>query len=181
MSLTSTHATASDAAAGSRSMLQNVTGNPVLIPSLIRSMLGTPVFLEGRAGILDALGGRVPREAAREPAVLSVGGGDGCYHCPLTYPGSGDFPVVPNSDATFRSHNGSAAGHKASCEGVVNGSRLRLGSGLAGTRQSARVAGCIATWVMKFAVHAVVSVKSVFLNNVADTVIDIPVVTPLSA
>ena len=175
-------ATIQDAPAASRPLLEAVKQQLGVTPNLFRMVATSPAALEGYLGMFGALGkGELPA-ATRERIALAVAEHNGCNYClsAHTYLGKNlakldDAEMTanrsghsndPKADAAVRFAVSVAKQH-----GHVSDAELK----------AVRAAGYSDAQVIEIVQHVALNTWTNFINGVADTDIDFPVVTARKA
>lgn len=163
----------------SQPLLETVKKQLGVVPNLFRLVANSPVALEGYLALSSALGkGKLPA-ATRERIALAVAEINGCSYCLSAHAyigktfakldeveiatnregGSGD----PKADAAVR-----FAAKVAAARGHVTDDDVR----------AVKLAGYDAAQVIEIVQHVALNTWTNYINEVAQTEIDFPVVTP---
>jgi len=177
MSRIPTPATIEAAPAASRPLLETVKTQLGSVPNLFRMVAVSPAALEGYVGMFAALGKGALPAATRERIALAVADFNGCGYClsAHTYLGKhlaklDDAELLANRRGT--SHDPKAA---AAVRFAISVARQRGHVGEDELR-AVRAAGYTDAEVIEIVQHVALNVWTNYINNVANTDIDFPVV-----
>src|SRR4030095_8269516 len=182
MSRIPTPAAISDAPAASQPLLETVKKQLGVVPNLFRLVANSPAALQGYLGLSGALGKGALPAATRERIALAVAEINGCDYClsAHTYLGKnlakldeGEIAANrkgasndPKADAAVR-----FAAKVARERGHVNDEDLR----------AVKLAGYDDAQVIEIVQHVALNTWTNYINTVAETDIDFPVVTAQKA
>jgi len=177
MSRIPTPATIEAAPAASQPLLQAVKKQLGIAPNLFRLVANSPAALEGYVGLSGALGKGALPAATRERIALAVAEINGCDYClsAHTYLGRN---VAKLDDAEITANrNGASNDPKADAavRFAVSVTRLR---GHVGNEEFAAVkaAGYTDAQIIEIVQHVALNTWTNYINTVAQTEIDFPVV-----
>jgi uncharacterized peroxidase-related enzyme len=177
MSRIATPATIEAAPAASQSLLHAVNRQLGVAPNLFRMVSNSPAALEGYVGLSGALGKGALPAATRERIALAVAQINGCSYClsAHTYLGKNlakldDAEMVANRNGGSNDPKADAAVRFAAkvtrLRGHVSDEDLRL----------VKVAGYTDAQVIEIVMHVALNTWTNYINEVAKTDIDFPVV-----
>jgi len=162
----------------SRSLLAAVGKQLGSVPNLFRMVSNSPAALEGYLGLSGALAkGSLPA-ATRERIALAIAEANGCEYCLSAHTYLGKH-VAKLSDAEIAA-NRSGASEDAAADAAVRFARQVLDQrGRVGDAevQAVREAGYTDGQIVEIVQHVALNVWTNYVNNVAQTVVDFPVVT----
>jgi uncharacterized peroxidase-related enzyme len=178
MSRISIPSTIEAAPADSRPLLEAVKAQLGTVPNLFRMVAVSSVALEGYLGMFGALGKGALPTATRERIALAVADINGCEYClsAHTYLGKHvaklpDAEMVANRRGTSHDAKAAAAVRFAVCvarqRGHVGDEELK----------AVRAAGYVDAEIIEIVQHVALNVWTNYVNNVAKTDIDFPVVS----
>lgn len=182
MSRIPTPATIADAPEASRPLLEAVNKQMGSVPNLFRLVSNSPAALEGYLGLSNALGkGRLPA-ATRERIALAVAEINGCNYClsAHTYLGK-KFAKLDDAEITA---NRSGASNDPKADAAVRFAAKVVrerGHVSADDVQAVKQAGYDDGQVVEIVLHVALNTWTNYINEVAKTVVDFPVVTARSA
>jgi uncharacterized peroxidase-related enzyme len=182
MSRVPTPATISDAPVASRPLLESVQKQLGVVPNLFRLVANSPAALEGYLGLTGALGKGALPAATRERIALAVAEINGCGYClsAHTYVGK-NLAKLDDAEITAN-RNGASTDPKADAA-------VRFAAKVARERghvseddvRAVRLAGYDDAQVIEIVLQVALNTWTNYLNEVAKTDIDFPVVTPRKA
>ncbi|MBS0364823.1 MAG: carboxymuconolactone decarboxylase family protein [Proteobacteria bacterium] len=177
MSRISTPASIESAPAASRAMLQAVEAQLGLAPNLFRVAANSPAALEGYVGLLGALGkGELPA-ATRERIALAIAEFNGCDYClsAHTYLGRN---LARLDDAEMSANRAGASNDPKADAAVRFALRVAKQRGhLADDDlQGVKAQGYSDAQIVEIVQHVALNTWTNYLNSVAKTEIDFPVV-----
>jgi uncharacterized peroxidase-related enzyme len=168
------------APAASQALLEAVNKQLGSVPNLFRLAATSPAALEGYLGMMGALAKGALPAATRERIALAVAEVNGCNYCLAahTYLGKNlakfdDAEIAANRAGT--SHDAKA---DAAVRFAVQVTRSRGHAGEAAL-QAARAAGWSDAQIVEIVQHVALNTWTNYLNEVAATEIDFPVVAAL--
>src|SRR5215831_6312459 len=182
MSLIPTPSAIEDAPAASRPLLEAVKKQLGVVPNLFRLVANSPAALEGYLGLMGALGkGKVPA-ATRERIALAVAELNGCSYClsAHTYLGKN---LAKLDDAEITANRSGASNDPkadAAVRFAVKVARSRAHVGEEEVR-AVKSAGYDDAQVIEIVLHVALNTWTNYINEVAKTEIDFPVVTARQA
>lgn len=182
MSRIPTPATIDFAPADSHRLLEDVKKQLGAVPNLFRLVANSPPTLKGYLALLSALGEGVLPAPTRERIALAVAEVNGCSYClsAHTYLGKnlarlGDAEIAANRSGTSLDPQAAAAVHFAARvareRGHVSDADWR----------SLKAAGYDDAQTIEIVMHVALNTWTNYINEVAKTEIDFPVVAALRA
>ena len=182
MSRIPTPATIEAAPAASQPLLQAVNKQLGTVPNLFRLVSNSPAALEGYLGLSGALSkGKLPA-ATRERIALAVAEVNGCNYClsAHTYLGKNlakldDAEITANRSGSSNDPKAAAAVHFAA---KVTRQRGHISED---DLQAVKLAGYDDAQVIEIVLHVALNTWTNYINEVAKTDIDFPVVTARAA
>ena len=173
-----TPATIAAAPEASRSLLEDVKKQLGVAPNLFRMVANSPAALQGYVGLLGALGKGALPAATHERIALAVAELNGCDYClsAHTYLAK----QVAKLDASEIAANRNASSNDAAADAAVRFARkvaeLR-GHVSDEDVRAVRTAGYTDGEIVEIVQHVALNVWTNYVNSVARTEIDFPVVT----
>jgi uncharacterized peroxidase-related enzyme len=182
MSRIPTPATIEDAPAAARPMLEAVKKQFGVVPNLFRLVSNSPAALEGYLGLSDALGkGRLPAQT-RERIALAVAEINGCDYClsAHTYLGRN---LAKLDDAEITANRSGASNDPKADAAVRFAAKIAHARGHVGEDDlgAVRMAGYDDAQVIEIVLHVALNTWTNYINEVAKTDIDFPVVIARAA
>jgi uncharacterized peroxidase-related enzyme len=177
MSRLTTYATIAAAPEGSRLLLEAVKKQLGVAPNLFRMVAGSPAALEGYVGLIGALGKGALPAATHERVALAVAEANRCDYClsAHTYLGRN---VAKLDDAEMTANrNGTSNDSKA--DAAVRFARIvteRRGHVSDDDLRAIKAAGYTEAQIIEVVQHIALNTWTNYINSVAQTVIDFPVV-----
>lgn len=177
--MTYLHAVNPDTAEGeTRQMLEAVRGAFGVVPNLFRVTANSPAALEGLLGLNGALGKGTFDAQLRERIALAVAEANGCAYCLSAHCALGRGAGLTQQDMD--------AARLAQAADARIAAILRFAQWIVDERgaipmaalQEARNAGLSDAEIVEVIANVVVSIFTNYVNHVANTDIDFPVVTP---
>jgi uncharacterized peroxidase-related enzyme len=182
MSRIPTPATIDSAPAAARPLLEAVQKQLGVVPNLFRLVANSPAALEGYLGLSGALGKGALPAPTRERIALAVAEINGCNYClsAHTYLGKNlakldDAEITANRNGTSNDPNAAAAVRFAA---KVARERGHVG---ADDLRAVKAAGYDDAQVIEIVLHVALNTWTNYINEVAQTDIDFPVVTARKA
>lgn len=170
-------ATISEAPASSQPLLEAVNKQLGVVPNLFRLVGNSPAALEGYLGLSGGLAKGTLAAATRERIALAVAEANGCDYClsAHTYLGKNvakldDAEIAANRNGTSNDSKADAAVKFA--KKVVDARGHVTGADL----DAVKSAGYDAAQIVEIVQHVALNVWTNYINIVADTDIDFPVV-----
>ena len=177
-----TPAAITDAPAASRPLLEAVKKQLGIVPNLFRLVANSPAALQGYLGLSGALGKGALPAATRERIALAVAEINGCNYClsAHTYLGK-NFAKLDDAEITAN-RNGASNDPKADAA-------VRFAAKVARERghvsdddvRAVKLAGYDDAQVIEIVLHVALNTWTNYINEVAKTDIDFPVVTARKA
>ena len=175
-------ATIEAAPSASQPLLADVQKQLGVVPNLFRLVSNSPAALEGYLGLIDALGKGTLPAATRERVALAVAEINGCDYClsAHTYLGKNlakldDAEITANRNAGSNDPKANAAVRFAAKvareRGHVSADDVRV----------VKLAGYDDAQVIEIVLHVALNTWTNYINEVAKTDIDFPVVTSRKA
>lgn len=177
MSRLTTYATIDAAPEGSRPLLEAVKQQLGVAPNLFRMVASSPAALEGYVGLIGALGKGTLPAATHERVALAVAEANRCDYClsAHTYLGRN---VAKLDDAEMTANrNGMSNDPKA--DAAVRFARIvmeRRGHVSDDDLRAVKAAGYTDAQIIEVVQHVALNTWTNYINSVAQTVIDFPVV-----
>jgi uncharacterized peroxidase-related enzyme len=177
MSRLTTYATIDAAPEGSRPLLEAVKKQLGVAPNLFRMVASSPAALEGYVGLIDALGKGALPAATHERVALAVAEANRCDYClsAHTYLG-GNMAKLDDAEMTAN-RNGTSNDPKA--DAAVRFARIvmeRRGHVSDDDLRAIKAAGYTESQIIEVVQHVALNTWTNYINSVAQTVIDFPVV-----
>ena len=182
MSRIPTPAAISDAPAASQPLLEAVEKQLGIVPNLFRLVANSPAALQGYLGLSGALGKGALPAATRERIALAVAEINGCNYClsAHTYLGK-NLAKLDDAEITAN-RNGASNDPKADAA-------VRFAAKVARERghvsdddvRAVKLAGYDDAQVIEIVLHVALNTWTNYINEVAKTDIDFPVVTARKA
>jgi len=182
MSLIPTPSAIEDAPAASRPLLEAVKKQLGVVPNLFRLVANSPAALEGYLALLGALGkGKLPAPT-RERIALAVAELNGCSYCLSAHTYLGKNLAKLDEAEIAANRNGASNDPKADAA-------VRLAAKVARERghvndedlRAVKLAGYDDAQVIEIVQHVALNTWTNYINTVAETDIDFPVVTAQKA
>ncbi len=182
MSRIPTPATIEDAPAAAQPMLEAVKKQLGVVPNLFRLVSTSPAALEGYLGLSGALGkGRLPAQT-RERIALAVAEVNGCDYClsAHTYLARN---LAKLDDAEITANRSGASNDPKADAAVRFAAKVARARGHVGEDdlRAVRLAGYDDAQVIEIVLHVALNTWTNYINEVAKTDIDFPVVTARNA
>ncbi len=182
MSRLPTPATIADAPAASQPMLEAVKKQLGVAPNLFRLVANSPAALEGYLGMNSALGkGALPAQT-RERIALAVAEINGCDYClsAHTYLGKN---LAKLDDAEITANRSGASNDPKADAAVRFAAKVVHARGHVGEEdvRAVKAAGYSDAQVIEIVMHVALNTWTNYINEVAKTEIDFPVVTARKA
>lgn len=182
MSRIPTPATIADAPLAAQPLLEAVKKMIGSVPNLFRVVSNSPAALEGYLGMSGALSkGELPADT-RERIALAVAELNKCGYCLSAH-------SVFASGLAKLSANEIAANRKGGSTDPKADAAVRFAAAVVTNRgrisenafQGVKLAGYTDAQIIEIVMHVALNTWTNYINNVAETVIDFPVVTPYAA
>jgi len=182
MSRLSTPATIDTAPPASQPLLDAVKKQLGVVPNLFRLVANSPAALEGYLGMSGALAkGKLPAQT-RERIALAVAQFNGCGYCLSAHTYLGEH--VAKLDAAEMSANRAGTSNDVKAAAAVQFALIvarERGHVAAEDVRNLKVAGYDDAQVIEIVQHVALNVWTNYINEVAKTEIDFPVVTAKKA
>jgi uncharacterized peroxidase-related enzyme len=171
-----------DAPAASRPLLEAVKKQLGVAPNLLRLVSNSPAALQGHHGLSDALGKGALPAATRERIALAVAEINGCSYClsAHTYLGKN---LAKLDDAEIRANRNGASNDPKADAAVRFAARVVRERGHVSEDdvRAVKLAGYDDAQVIEIVLHVALNTWTNYINEVAQTDIDFPVVTASKA
>ncbi|HTO83211.1 MAG TPA: peroxidase-related enzyme [Methylomirabilota bacterium] len=182
MSRIPTPAAIEDAPAASRPLLEAVKKQLGVVPNLFRLVANSPAALEGYLGVMGALSkGKMPAPT-RERIALAVAELNGCSYClsAHTYLGKN---LAKLDDAEITANRSGASNDPKADAAVRFAVKVARSRGHVGEEEvrAVKAAGYDDAQVIEIVLHVALNTWTNYINEVAKTEIDFPVVTARAA
>jgi uncharacterized peroxidase-related enzyme len=182
MSRIPTHATIDAAPAATRPLLDTVKKQLGVVPNLFRLVANSPVALEGYLGLSGALSKGTLPAPTRERIALAVAEINGCSYCLSAHAYLGKNIAKLDDAEITANRNGTSNDPKADAA-------VRFAAKIARERghvseddfRAVRSAGYDDAQVIEIVLHVALNTWTNYVNEVAKTDIDFPVVTSRKA
>lgn len=175
-------ATVADAPKAAQPLLEAVNKMLGSVPNLFRLVATSPAALEGYLGMSGALGkGELPA-ATRERIALAVAELNKCGYCLSAHTYLGMNLAKLSAEEISANRKGGSTDPKADAAVrfavavVVNRGRIAESD-----FRDVKGAGYTDAQIIEIVMHVALNTWTNYINNVAETVIDFPVVTPFTA
>jgi uncharacterized peroxidase-related enzyme len=178
MSRIHTPASIEDAPQGARPQLEAVKKLLGRAPNLFRMVANSPAALEGYVGMLGALAKGALDPATRERIALAVAETNGCAYCLSAHTWLGEH--VAKLDAAEMAANRHGTSTDSRADAAVRFARQvmeRRGHVTDQELRAVRDAGYSDPQIIEIVQHVALNTWTNYINSVAQTVIDFPVVT----
>ena len=172
-------ATIADAPAPAQPLLEAVKKQLGVVPNLFRLVANSPAALEGYLGLSSALAkGKLPA-ATRERIALAVAGINGCGYClsAHTYLGKN---LAKLDDAEITANRNGASNDPKADAAVRFAAKVATARGHVSDEdvRAVKLAGYDDAQVIEIVQHVALNTWTNYINEVAKTEIDFPVVSP---
>jgi len=182
MSRLSIPATVAEAPAASGPLLEAVNKQLGAVPNLFRLVANSPAALEGYLGMSGALGKGALPAATRERIALAVAQINGCDYClsAHTYLGK---TLNRLDDAEMTANRHGASNDPKAAAAVRFAAKVARERGTVGDDdlRAVRQAGYDDAQIVEIVEHVALNVWTNYINKVAQTEIDFPVVSTAAA
>jgi uncharacterized peroxidase-related enzyme len=177
MSRITTAATVQAAPEASRPLLEAVHKQLGVVPNLFRMVANSPSALEGYVGLLGALAKGALPAALHERIALAVAEANGCDYCLSAHTYLGKH-VAKLSDAEMDANRAGTSNDPKSAAAVRFARRVLQQRGRVGDDdlRAIRNAGYDDAQIVEIVQHVALNVWTNYVNSVAQTAIDFPVV-----
>lgn len=179
MSRIHTPATINDAPANAQPLLEGVKKQLGVVPNLFRLVANSPAALEGYLGLSGALAkGQLPA-ATRERIALAVAEINGCGYCLSAHTYLGKNLAKLDEAEIAANRNGGSNDPKADAA-VRFAAKVATARGHVSDEEvrAVKLAGYDDAQVIEIVQHVALNTWTNYINEVAKTEIDFPVVTP---
>lgn len=182
MSRISIPASVADAPAASQPLLEGVAKQLGVVPNLFRLVAHSPAALEAYVALIDSLGRGALPAATRERIALAVAEFNGCSYClsAHTYLGRHRAKLDDAEIAANRRGNSKDRRADAALRFAVEVLRQR-GHVSQSDLAALKAAGYDDAQLVEIVMHVALNVWTNYLNEVAQTDVDFPVVVPSKA
>jgi uncharacterized peroxidase-related enzyme len=145
-------------------------------PNLMRTMANAPAVLQGYLGLVQGLAGGALSPAAREAIALAVAGENACQYCASAHTLLGGKAGVVRDELARNLAGGSSDPRTAATLALARRIVATRGQASDGDLAAARAAGLDDGAIAEVVALVALNVLTNYLNNVAQTAIDFPVV-----
>lgn len=174
--------TSDEAPVGSQGLLEAVQKQLGVTPNLFRLVANSPAALQGYIGLSEALGQGALPPATRERIALAVAEINGCSYCLSAHTYLGKNLAKLDDAEIAANRNGGSSDPKADAA-------VRFAAKVARERghvsdddlRAVKLAGYDDAQVIEVVLHVALNTWTNYVNVVADTDIDFPVVTARNA
>jgi len=177
MSRIQTPATIDAAPAASRPLLEAVKKQFGMVPNLFRVVANSPAALEGYLGLSTALGKGALPAATRERIALAIAEVNGCNYClsAHTYIGRN---LAKLDDAEMTANRSGASNDPKADAAVRFAAQVARARGhvAAADVAAAKSAGYDDAQIVEIVLHVALNTWTNYLNEVAETEIDFPLI-----
>lgn len=177
MSHIPTPATIQEAPAASQAMLEQVNKQLGLVPNMFRLISNSPVTLEGYLGLSGTLAkGKLPA-ATRERIALAVAEINGCNYCLSAHIYLGKN-LAKLDDAEIAANRHGASNDPKADAAVRFAAKVARERGHVGedALRAVKLAGYDDAQLIEIVMHVALNTWTNYINEVAGTVIDFPIV-----
>jgi uncharacterized peroxidase-related enzyme len=180
MSRIPTPASIEEAPAASRPFLEAVEKQLGVVPNLFRLVANSPAALEGYLGLSGALSKGALAAQTRERIALAVAEINGCGYCLSAHSYLGKN-LAKLDDAEIAANRGGGSNDPKADAAVRFAARVTRERGHIGDDdlRAVKLAGYTDAQIIEIVQHVALNTWTNYVNEVAQTVIDFPVVTPL--
>jgi uncharacterized peroxidase-related enzyme len=169
------------APAGSHALLDGVKAQIGSIPNLFRVVANSPAALEGYLSFSKALS-RTLTPARREQIALAVAEVNGCDYCLSAHSYFGaNFAKLSSSEIALNRNGHASDAHTDAILAFARAVALARGKVGDADLAAIRQAGASDAEIVEIVAHVALNVLTNFVNNVAETDIDFPVVRAAAA
>jgi uncharacterized peroxidase-related enzyme len=166
----------------SRPLLAQVKQQLGVAPNLFRLVANSPAALEGHVGLIGALGKGALPAATRQRIALAVAEINGCDYCLSAHTYLARTIAKLDETEIAANRNGSSADPKADAAVRFAAKVAReRGSVSEADVQALRSAGYDDAQIIEIVLHVALNTWTNYINKVAETDIDFPVVTARKA
>jgi uncharacterized peroxidase-related enzyme len=149
-----------------------------IVPNMMRVMGVAPAALEGYLNLSGALAGGVLNAKVREQIALDVAESNMCDYCLSAHTFLGNKVGLSTTDISEARHATSADKKTAAILKLARNIVIQRGEITDAELQTARDAGISDAEIIEIVANIAVNVLTNYLNRVAGTVVDFPVVKP---
>ena len=182
MSRIPTPATIDDAPPASRPLLENVKQQFGVAPNLFRLVANSPAALEAYVGMIGALGKGALPAATRERIALAVAESNGCSYCLSAHAYLGKNLAKLDDAEIAANRNGGSNDPKADAAVRFAMKVLRArGHVIESDLDAVKAAGFDDAQLIEIVMHVALNTWTNYINEVAKTDIDFPVVAVRAA
>ena len=155
-----------------------VHGKLGFVPNLMRVLGNSPAALEGYLNLSGALAGGVLAPRLREQIALAVGEINGCGYCLSAHTLLGGKAGLATDEILAARKSNAADSKSDAALKLARAVTLQRGMIADTELQAARAAGLSDAEIVEVVQHVALNILTNYTNNVAQTVIDFPEVTP---
>ena len=168
--------------AAAQPLLHAVEKQPGVVPNLFRVVGNSPAALEGYLGLNGALGKGELEAATRERIALAVAEANGCDYCLSAHTYLGKNLAKLSEAEISANRNGSSSDSKAAAAVRFAVKLVKARGHVADADvQAVKKAGYNDAQVIEIVLHVALNTLTNYVNEVAKTEIDFPVVTAKAA
>ncbi len=173
-----TPASVNDAPAAARPLLEAVHQQLGVVPNLFRLVSNSPAALEGYLGLNGALGKGKIDGKTRERIALAIAEINGCDYCLSAHSYLGKNLMKLDEEEMTRNRDGASSDPKANAA-VRFAARVARARGHVsdGDLEAVKAAGYDDAQVIEIVLHVALNTLTNYVNEVAQTAIDFPVVS----
>lgn len=164
--------------AGSRPLLEAVKKHLGVVPNLFRVVGQSPAALEGYLGLDGALGKGTLDAKTRERIALTVASINGCDYCLSAHTYLGKNVAKLDATELEANRNGASGDPKAAAALTFAAQVVEQRGHVSGAAlEAVKAAGYTEAQVIEIVLHVALNTLTNYVNSVAQTEIDFPVVT----
>lgn len=167
------------APAASRPLLEGVKRKLGVAPNLFRLVANSPAALQGYVGLIEALGAGTLSAATRERIALAVAEANGCTYCLSAHTYLGKH-VAKLDDAELAANRAGTSSDPQAAAAVAFAVKVVHERGHVGESdiRALKAAGYDDAQVIEIVQHVALNTWTNYINEVAKTDVDFPVVAP---
>jgi uncharacterized peroxidase-related enzyme len=179
MSRLTTPTTIENAPTASQPILEAVKRKLGVVPNLFKVVSNSPAALEGYVALSEALGKGTLPAATHERIALAVAEANGCSYC-LSAHSYLAKNLAKLNESEIRANRDGSSEEPAAAAAVGFAVKLVRGRGHIGDAdlRALRAVGYDDAQIVEIVLHVALNTWTNYLNEVAKTAIDFPVVTP---
>lgn len=167
------------APAASRPLLEGVKRKLGVAPNLFRLVAASPAALQGYVGLLEALGAGTLPAATQERIALAVAEANGCTYCLSAHTYLGKH-VAKLDDAELAANRAGTSGDPKAAAAVRFAVKVvhERGHVAESDIRALKAAGYDDAQIIEIVQHVALNTWTNYINEVAKTDVDFPVVAP---